>query len=282
MRTDFPKSLIVFIVCLVASIPAHAQPLFPHAQSIETMVANADLVFIAKLVKFGDAERADGREVHQATIAIEETLKKDLFTIEPYKLLSIYVPAPAADLADWMKRSCQLLVVLDSNTPKGSTVIELVEGKVAVWKADMTLLRKPDAVIRAARESARSMPTSVKRIHTFGLKVPRELCTGTQWEKYYHTGGHLVLSVPVDRHLEKRALDYLRSENYLKRAEGARALRYFKSDENIARVKKLLDDPGHYKGVEEVIYVVRHEAYGTLQAWEIDVRKPVLREGVRK
>src|SRR3546814_17904243 len=60
------------------------------------------------LVKFGDWERADeqradGRHVHKATIAIEETLKKDLFTIEPYKLLKIQLPGPASVLADWTR-----------------------------------------------------------------------------------------------------------------------------------------------------------------------------------
>jgi len=262
--------------------------LIPHAQSIESTVANADLVFIAKLVKFGDGERADveradGRQVYWATIAIEETLKKDLFQIEPYERLSIYVPGPASALADWTKRSCRLLVALASDAPKATQVIELAEGKLEVFKADLTLLRKPDAVIQAAREAARRTPPGVKRIHTFGLKVPRELCAGTQWEQYYHTSGHLVLSVPVDKHLEKRAQDYLRSESYLKRAEGVRALRHFKSDENIARVRPLLDDPGRYhaQGVE-TIYVVRREAYETLKSWEIDVKKPVLREDVRK
>jgi hypothetical protein len=287
MRTALSKSLIVFGVCLVASVPAHAQPLFPRAQSIESMVANADLVFIAKLVKFGEGKRAEGREVHEATIAVEEALKKDLFRIEPYDRLSLDVPGPAAVLADWTKRSCRLLVAHDSDAPKATQVIELADGKLEVWKSDLTLLRKPDAVIRAARETARRMPAGVRRIHTFGLKVPRELCAGTQWEKYYHTSGHLVLSVPVDKQLEKRAQDYLRSESDLKRAEGVRALRHFKSDENVARIKTLLNDPGRVvraqdtKGVE-AFYVVRHEAYETLKAWEIDVEKPVLREDVRK
>jgi hypothetical protein len=288
MRTAWSKSLIGFGVCLAASVQAHAQPLIPHAHSIESTVANADLVFIAKLVKFeggerADVERADGRQVHWATIAIEATLKKDIGRNEPYERLSLYVPGPASVLVDWTKRSSRLLVALDSDAPKATKVIGLVEGKVEVFKADLTLLRNPDDVIRAAKEAARRMPVGVKRIHTFKLKVPRELCAGTQWEEYYHTSGHLVLSVPVDKQLEKRAQDYLRSENYLTRAEGVRALRHFKSDENIARVRPLLDDPGRYhaQGVE-AIYVVRHEAYETLKAWEIDVKKPVVREDVRK
>ena len=134
------------------------------------------------------------------------------------------------------------------------------------------------------------MPAAVKRVHTFGLKVPREAISGTGWEKYYATGGHLVLSVPVDQRLEERAHDYVRSEDYHKRAEGARALRYFKSGGNIARVKGLLSDSGwaylrraqENDGIEVRIYGVRLEAYQTLTAWGIDVGKPLTREEVRK
>lgn len=280
-------SLIFIGACLVASVQARAQPLFPHAQSIECTVANTDLIFIAKLVKFGDAEKVDGREVHQATIAIEETLKQDLFTIEPYKLLSVYIPASASVLADWTKRSPRLLVAHDNDAPKATVVLELIEDKMEVMKSDMTLLRDPDDVIKAAKDAVRRMPVGVRRIHTFGLKVPRERIAGTSWAKFYETGGHLVLSVPVDKQLEKRAQDYLRAEDFMKRAEGARALRHFKSDENIARIKALLDDPGRTfrdQGNEgrEVFYVVRHYAYETLKTWNVDVKRPVIREVVRE
>ena len=141
MRTTPLNLLMALCVGFAMSIAAYGQPLFPHAKSIEATVANADLVFIAKLVKFGEPKRIDGREVHNATIDIEDTLKKDLFTIEPYTLLSVSIPAPASVLADWTKRSCRLLVAHDSDAPNATTVIELTEGKVEVMRADLTLLR---------------------------------------------------------------------------------------------------------------------------------------------
>lgn len=289
MRIDWVNSLVVVGVGLLASAPAYAQPLIAQDQSIECIVANADLVFIAKLTTYGDGKRIDGREVHEATIDVEETLKQELFTYEPYKKLRIDIPAHESVLADWKKRSCRLLVAHDNDAPKATKVFELTEDKLFVWTADLTLLRKPDAVIQAAKKAIKRTPASVRRIHTFGLKVPRQLVAGTQWEKYYQTSGHLVLRVPVDALLEKRAQDYVRSKDDSNRAEGARALRYFKSNENIARVKALLNDPAHvvrYLGKEnegmEAFYYVRSEAYDTLKAWEVDVPKPVLREEVRK
>jgi hypothetical protein len=181
-------------------------------------------------------------------------------------------------------------VAYNEYSPSGTTVIELVPDRLAVLTADFKLLRDPEAVIKSARETARRMPTAVKRIHTFKLRVPREAIPGTEWEKYYATGGHLVLSVPVDQRLEKRAHDYIRSEDYQKRTEGARALRYFKSDDNVARVTRLLNDPGwaylrhaqENNGIEVRLYGVRLEAYQTLKAWGIEVGKPLTREEVRK
>jgi hypothetical protein len=288
MRT-YAKSLIALGAFLTVADEARAQPLIAHAESIECTVANADLVFIATLVEFGNAHRADGRDVHDATITIEQTLKTDILEDEPYQRLQVQVAHPVTVLTDWKQRSCRLLVAYDECAPYSTTVIELVPGKMEVLKADFTLLRDSAEVIRAAEEALRRMPAAVKRIHTFRLIVPRERVAETAWDKYYDTG-YLVLTVPVDEELQNRALEYIRSESYMSRYEGVRALRYFKSDENLARVKALLNDPGwaylrhaeENDGIEVRIYGVRQEAYRTLKCWEIDVQEPLIREEVRK
>lgn len=289
MRSSYLMSFVVVGFSLVASVRAHAQPLFGHAESIESTVANADLVVIGKLVEFDSGRQVDESEGHEATIAVEETLKEDLFRVEPHRRIRVGVSHPASVLADWRDRSSLLLVATSECTPNATTVIELVHNKLEVLTADFTLLRDPKAVIQAARETVRRTPAAVRRIHTFRQKVPREAVAGTTWEEYYATGGYLVLSVPIDERLEMRARDYIRSEMYEKRIEGVRALRYFNSDENIARVRTLLNDPewahlyraGENKGVEVRIYGVRQEAYRTLKSWGVDVEKPLIREEIR-
>ena len=76
--------------------------------------------------------------------------------------------------------SSRLLVVYEEYAPYATTVIELVPGKMEVLTADFTLLREPETVIRATKEALRRMSPAVKRIHTFGLHVPRELIAKTQ------------------------------------------------------------------------------------------------------
>jgi hypothetical protein len=132
------------------------------------------------------------------------------------------------------------------------------------------------------------MPAAVKRIHTFDLEVPCEVFVGTKWEE--KRGRRLSLRVPVDERLEKRALLDLGSRDDWLREQAVRALRYFKSDENITRVKKLLNDPGwayrnyaeQNHGIEARFYRVREEAYRTLNTWGVGVEQPLVEEKIEK
>jgi hypothetical protein len=276
-------------VCVFAAVETQAQPLFPAARSIEATVANADLVVVGTLIKFVAKEQTVQRGGHEIGLEVSETLKQDLFT-DPYERLGLRVANPPDEINDWLSRGNKLLVAHDDNAPDECTVFELAPGRCEVLTADFTLLRDGKDVLAAAKETVRRMPVAIERIHTYPLVVPRAVIAGTKWEPYYGTGGHLRLSVPVDQKLEKRAQDYIDSDSYQNRQEGVRALRYFSSNQNIARVKRLLVDPGwgHLKhagenqGVEVRWYGVRDEAYRTLRAWGVDVEKPVIREEVRK
>jgi len=291
MRANTLKWVIGFGVSLIASGQAHAQPLSDKTDSIECTVANADVVFIATLVDFRVDEQGNDRDGHEATIAYEEVLKRDRepFYDDSYSdgQRRLHIPRPASVLEDWKERSCRLLVACDEYAPHQTKVIELSPDNLEVMTADVQLIRDPESVILLAREAVDRLPANVKRVHTFDLQVPREVVAGTSWEACYHTGGHLMLSVPVDEQLEKRAQDYVRSEDPHRRAEGARALAYFKSDENMALVRPLLDDPGitylqpAFEGMAGVrVYGARDSAYQTLRSWGIDVERPVVREAV--
>jgi hypothetical protein len=284
MRNAASRACFALGILLAAAIPALAQPLISHSDSLETTVANSDLLFVAKLVKFDIEEPVKDGDARHATIAIEENLKREPFNDDPYVGLQVDLPYPAAVLADWQKRSSRLLVAYRDDAPQSTRVIELEAGKVEVLLADFTLLRDPDAAIEAARKIVRRQPAAVKRLHTFHLNVPREKIIGTRWEQYH---GH-TLSVLVDETLERRAVAALKSKLYQDRAEAARALRFFKSDENTVRVRKLLSDSGwaylyhaqENNGVEVRIYGVRYAAYRTLKAWGEEVEEPMIREEV--
>jgi hypothetical protein len=153
-------------------------------------------------------------------------------------------------------------------------------GADAVYKADLTTLQKPADLLRVAKETLRSSP-EVKRIDTFPLTVPIK-------GGYYDRGGSTTVEVPVDGSLEKKAILYLASEERWRRTEGAAALKYFKSEENVGRLKEMLSDAAYIRvtaesnfGVEVRFYTVRKAAFETLQYWGIAVKEPVVEEKIK-
>lgn len=92
-----------------------------------------------------------------------------------------------------------------------------------------------------------------------------------------------VRAQPIFGHAE--SIEYIRSGDSIRRSDGIKALRFFKSDENIARLKTLLDDPdsGYLRhptnnmGVEVRQFTVRKEAFETLEQWGVKVKKPIIR-----
>jgi hypothetical protein len=231
MRSVCLISLLLCGAAAFAPSRACAQPLFPHTESIDSLIWNSDYVLLAKLEEIRPRKVDEKHRGHDVTIAITETLKQDPLA-ETHPRMSFHFPQSESVLADWKERECRLLVAYDEYDPYGTTVIELTPSKVEVMTADFLLLREPEAVIKAAREAARRQPIGVKRVHTFRLRVPRDIIAGTAWERYYDSGC-LMLSVPVDERLRKRAEDYIRTEkNRIKHYEGEQALRYFKSGED--------------------------------------------------
>jgi hypothetical protein len=278
MKPHLPTA---FAACVLLIDPAgaRAQPLFHHAESIERTVANADSVVLGTVA--GAEQAADGVTL---TLAVEETLKG-----EHLDRLRVRLPGDRPVAVPARGRPARLLVAASGDPPAATRVIELSGRGAEVLAADFTLLRGPEDVLRAAREAVRRMP-GVHRIDTFRLVVPARVAAGTRWEPYYGSGGYITLEVPVDGRLEQRAHEAIRSESYGEREEGARALRYFKSDENVARARALLADPGwayaaraeENRGIEVRIYGVREAAYRALRSWGVAAAEPVTREEVVK
>jgi hypothetical protein len=207
MKPSWLKSIAPLCVSLFISVQAHAQPLFGRTESIECTVANSEIVVVGKLVEFAGTEQADERGGRAATIAVEETLKG-----EHRDRLRVRLFHPALALAGWKDRSSRLLLAAQGDPPAETGVVDLADKELPVLTADFTLLRKPEEVVRVAKETIRRLP-GVKRIATFRLVVPGEAITGTRWQQHYETGGYVTVTVPVDERLEKRAQEYVRSKS---------------------------------------------------------------------
>jgi hypothetical protein len=262
---------------------ALAQPIFTHARTVEYVANNSFLVMLARVVEV-EAVEADGRKGDTspcvAVFAIDEVLKGMHETRR-----KLTVPAPVRIVQQWKDESRQVLVAMQDGDA-AFAAIDLGSDSLAEMTSDLTLLTKPDEVIRCYREAIRRSPGVIRTLSA-GLRVPPEIAKRVEKWKEYHG---VQATVPVDETLERMARKYLLSEDYLQRCEGARALQHFRSDENIARMKELLRVPGtsivwhaeQNEGVEVRVYGVRTAAYETLKYWGIEFEKPVLREEIRR
>jgi hypothetical protein len=171
-----------------------------------------------------------------------------------------------------------------------------------IFTVDLRLLTIPDEVLQAARaavvEGGKAERVRFHEVHLF-YDVMR--VTGK-------SGDANILYVPIDGRLEAAARAWIKSPGDILRrlgiarpeginhrwsltdplrSEGVRALRHFKSDENIVILKGLLDDDafshrkvekGEQDGISEKVYYIRKEAFETLRGWGVEVNEPVLKE----
>ncbi|NNJ23984.1 HEAT repeat domain-containing protein [Alienimonas chondri] len=255
------KFSFAYLLCAALVPSAAAQPLSPQTDSVEAAVINADYVFVARVIR-DDLPEQDGEPDYgrNTVVLVEETLKQPFREDTPYTQVQQFLRYPDAVVARWKKQQTRLLLTSSDETHKVS-VISLKPGDVEAMTADLTLLRDPAEVLRVARTAIRETPPGVRRVHTFGLQAPRETVQNTDWEPFYDAGGRLSVNVPVDDRLRDRAFRNLNSDDPQTRAEAARALRYFDSEEAAARLRALLDDAAGE------IPAARREAVATLRRW---------------
>ena len=271
-------------------MPAHAfaQPLVGQVESIECLVVNSELVLVGRIVKIDPPSSTDEETENpnwqkiNTVFEVAQTLKLEAYNDVPYTRVQIRFQYPRAQLQEWMAESARLLITVDVYGSAASKVIELAEGRSQVMSSEMRLVRDPNEVVRIAEDYLAHAPRNVKQLHTFRRRVPRELVSETSWDEYYRTSGLLLLEVPADSRLEEWALNTLESDDYLDRCDAAKALRFFRSDENTKRLRKLLDDegwsiyrhPAENDGIEVRYYGVRMEAYHSLKSWGLEVEEP--------
>ncbi|QEG01595.1 hypothetical protein Mal15_56720 [Stieleria maiorica] len=276
MRRICRLSVIALGITLIVGGDAPAQPLVDTAESLESLVVNADRVWVAKIVGVRDEPIPGGSKMPGIAIAVEETLKYPLLE-QRHDRMGLFVEHPTARYKAFATHSSRLLITHSDCCQSSPKLIELTPGKVELFLADFTVLHEPDAVVRAAKEIIRRTPPHVRQLHTVRLMIPQKVLVDTNLGPY----GQLI--VPVDERLEQRAIGFLTSESYSRRSEGVTILRYFKSDANINRLRTLLGDAGFSQqlavdGNRTKYYGVRDDAYQTLRAWGIEVERPVIAE----
>ncbi|GAA4437352.1 hypothetical protein [Bremerella cremea] len=265
------RSLVVLAAAVwgvLTASSAEAQPLTAQVDSLELQVSDARLIYLATISNIHpDPSRSGwGKLVFQ----VDESIKG------PFQASR---QLPAMYLAESLLKSHAegtSVLVIDGGKGQSQVAIPIGEKQpVEVLTADLQVIRSPAELITTVREIAQDSVGIVRR-QAFRVVVPEDVVADTQWAKYYRTGGHVRLNLPVDSQLEQLAQWWV-TGNARQRADGAAALRYFKTDENIQRVRSLLNDPSESIQVrtidgqqqEERVRFVQEAAKKTLRYWEL-------------
>ena len=152
-------------------------------------------------------------------------------------------------------------------------VIDLSDkSKTFVVPNDCTVLFKRDDIVKAAQ--AAGAAAAMKAPPQGKLRAPAT----AEVARKLSEGGAVWLFVPVDDRLKEQAKTWLASNDLDNRAAGARTLANFKSDDHIALLKKLLDDPQGREEGKVKRYPVRQAAYDVLKEWGVAVKQPIVEE----
>jgi hypothetical protein len=281
---DVQRLLTAALLVLAAARPASAE--INMADSIEWETIDSDVVargFVTKATKHDETKAV----WYDLTFQVTESVKggaKGLIHIG-FRDFSSRNPE------HWEKDKTDLLVILVDGKrarddkelarmpfiprPQNMSSTSIFElGKTQAFTSTFAVITKDTDVLAAVRTAAKSTATK-----SFRVDVPWD--TAAQHALY---GGSVVwMTVPVDATLEKFALAELASKSAWSRAEAAKALVHFRSDANIARVKKLLDDRefATESGTDRPPvkkYLVRAAAHETLVTWGIAHKTPILEE----
>jgi Leucine-rich repeat (LRR) protein len=259
------RTLLALSVALVASF-ACAQPQIGHGKSLEALVLGSDVVAVATLESY--ALTADARAITAATFSIDDAIKGSIageVTVEVQR-------APRTFL-DWIEGSSRFLLF----RRKGELSVEPISGPLPqIIRADLTTLKDPDAIVRAARMIALTEEGSGP-VATVSVQVPWKLIEG--WRG---TGTVYYLEIPITQELHRWAVEGVRSSDPSDRGTAAAVFAHFRTEEDIALLKTLLtdtavahcDQPSGNLGKGRGIYWVREAAYNLLTEIGAKVERP--------
>jgi len=274
----FPAKLalpgMVVILQLVPSVGAQTPAYVP---CIDTLAVNSTAVSVVVITDLCTPTTC-GRGSN-VIVNMEEQLKGSSGPARSaVSRVSFSIDAPAATLAGW-KAGANRLLVFDHvrNGPLSSTesqkVIDLSAHGLKALTADMRVLFDPEQIIEGTRRAIGRHP-NVYGMLTFSENLSAEAA------RALGTIAWTVTDVPLDSDLEQRAQSALYSREDGQRAEAARALGHFPSEDNASRLRRLLDDPAlSNNGPGNVnIYFVRQAAYASLIGMGVTVLEPVLKK----
>ena len=259
------RTLLALSVALVAAF-ACAQPQIGHGKSLEALVLGSDVVAVAILVSYELSP--DARTITTAKFSVDGAIKGSIqgeVTVEVQR-------APRTFL-DWIEGSSRFLLF----RRHGEWTVEPISGpRPQIIRADLTTLKDPYAIVRAARMIALT-DDGAGAVATSQVLVPRH-----HIQEWRGTGTVFYLEIPITEELHRWAVEGVKSKDPSDRGMAAGVFAHYKTEDDIALLKTLLDDTAvaHYDqpsgnlGKGRGIYWVRQVAFDLLTQIGVKVERP--------
>jgi hypothetical protein len=309
------SAFLLATVCAAALLflPGTSSAEINFGESIEWVVGDADRVFSGKVAKVEKVIKADSKDkttFEVATVEVSRTFKG-----EPTPTVTFLLRSHNRGAAQrWLDDGVPLLFCLVATDrvqdgadelPKGFDWVIRDRGNnpsayllgkpkrqwtytIDALTRNFEILTEPAAVTRHVEEYLKSVPAGWKK-QAHAVEVPGHTAV---YEKLW-SGSAVYLNVPVDDELERLGRQMCQSDSRWDREEGAKILRHFKNDQNIAILMELLQDPtsfvqktwtsegGHGKMIlvsRRRVYRVRTEAFKALQEFGVEVDPPLMEQ----
>jgi hypothetical protein len=253
------RAWIVLVVVLGLAGPVEAE--INMADSIEWMTCDADLIVRGRPVKVTPA--GDGWQ--DVEVTVDEVLVGD-------KLASVVVRVRAGLPIDWIDERAEAVLFVKAGTPmtlragawgESGWVCLTCKRPARAFTMGAEVLEGRAAVLAAVKEGIG------RRGATASAKI--EVDVSSPAGRALYGGSAVWLYEPVDARYEAWAHAATRSKQVEVRAAGATALGLFRSDANVALLRRLLRDPGtavtELDGRSWRVWPVRREALLVLTRW---------------
>ena len=300
------STIAAWLSCaILLLLPAGAHAEIAIAESTEWALASSDRVIVGKVVKFDAVLDRDGKKCQAISVTVSKTFKgahADQVTF----LLPNFIGDQYGK--QWSDEGLPIVFCLVKNDEKrvpvaadkypwvvrddGNGACAILLGKSQhhwtgcrlVLTREFEVLTNPEAIVKFVEQT----------ISAQAAKVPTEsMIVDVPWDtpvcKLLYSRSAVWLTVPVDERLEAQGVKWCQSTTPRERREGARILSHFKSEQNIALLKSLLNDPStrtdeqsqSVAGKSELVYrkkvfFVRQVAFDALTGMGVFIQPPVL------
>jgi hypothetical protein len=282
------RLLAALVIALsMALVPSRAAAEINVADSLEWMVADAELVVRGAVIAI-QKQPGEGQVMwYRVTLRVSETLEGKRSRTIRFVIRHLHGETPEV----WRQKKTELLLFLISSKRRvgddpgyglepfalreRDAVVRLrTHGSDPVYTLDFVKLTGRTEILKAARQAV-AAGASASKSHNLDVPVSSP-AYGALW-----AGSAVWLVAPIGAKLEKLGQQWTASSDVSQREEGVKALAHFRSAANVALLRKLLADPGFVEISASQRprvrrFIVRAAAHQTLISWGVSVKQPVL------